>query len=186
MLSGGWGNLLAAAATLFAMAVAGPAFAGPAATGNGNVNLHVDSVVASDTHEGVDNRLAAMGPRLESLFNYSTYRLISHQDGQTQMGTLLVFNLPGGRILDVQPHQAEGDMIDMELVLFQGERPLMTTDLKLRNHGILIVGGPRYEQGMLIISIGADCRCPRGHGADASAMQPHPASSASAASSVPE
>ncbi|HXN85075.1 MAG TPA: hypothetical protein VN867_03340, partial [Candidatus Binataceae bacterium] len=83
-------------------------------------------------------------------------------------------------------HQAEGDMIDMELVLFQGERPLMTTDLKLRNHGILIVGGPRYEQGMLIISIAADCRCPRGHGGDASAMQPHPASSASAATSIQE
>jgi len=41
-------------------------------------------------------------------------------------------------------------------MLFQGARPMMTTDVRLRNHGMLIVGGPHYEQGMLIIPIGAD------------------------------
>jgi len=34
----------------------------------------------------------------------------------------------------------------------------MTTDLKLKNTGTLIVGGPRYEQGMLIISTAARAR----------------------------
>ena len=72
----------------------------------------------------------------------------------------------------MQPHAIDGDMIAMEMILFQGERPLMTTDLKLRNHGVLIVGGPRYEQGMLIISIGADCRCPRPRTADATPLPP--------------
>ena len=119
-----------------------------------------------------------MGPRLQALFNYTSYRLVSHQDGQTLIGNQVSFALPGGRILHVQPHEIDGDMIAMELVLFQGERPLMTTDLKLRNHGILIVGGPRYEQGMLIISIGADC--PKLRAAEAS--RPHSASTAAAAS----
>jgi hypothetical protein len=44
----------------------------------------------------------------------------------------------------------------MHLLLFQGARPLMTTLVKLRNHGTLIVGGPIYQQGTLIIPIGAD------------------------------
>jgi len=30
---------------------------------------------------------------------------------------------------------------------------MMTTDLKIMNHGIFMVGGPRYERGTLIISI---------------------------------
>ncbi len=133
------------------------ALAGDAVRRGRRVNLHVDSVVASDTHEGVDPQLPApMGPRLQSLFSYTTFRLVSHQDKQTEVGQLLSFELPGGRILHVSPHEVQGNMIAMELVLFQGERPMMTTDLKLRNHGVLIVGGPRYEQGMLIISIGAD------------------------------
>jgi hypothetical protein len=148
-------NLTLLAAALIAMAAQGVSVAaGPKAPPR--INLHVDSVVASDTHEGVDARLAGMGLRLRSLFNYSTYRLISHQDGHTECGKLVSFMLPGGRILHIQPRAVDGDMIVMELVLFQGPRPLMTTDLKLKNHGVLIVGGPRYEQGMLIISIGAD------------------------------
>ncbi len=102
-----------------------------------------------------------MGPRLHSLFSYTTYHLVSHQEEQTPVGSQITFSLPGGRILHVQPEGVEGNMISMELILFQGERPVMTTDLKLRNHGVLLIGGPRYEQGMLIISIGADCRCPR-------------------------
>ncbi len=137
----------------------GHALAGSTPVRGRRISVHVDSVVASDTDEGVDKRLASMGQRLHSLFNYSTYRLVSHKDTQTEIGNLVSFDLPGGRILHVQPREVVGDMISMELVLFQGERPLMTTDLKLRNHGMLIVGGPRYEQGMLIISIGAET-CP--------------------------
>jgi hypothetical protein len=119
------------------------------------VTVHVDSVLAADTNEGIDSRLQKMGTRLQALFSYTTYRLVSHQDGQTECGKMIAFTLPGGRILHVQPRAVDHDMIAMELVLFQGPRPLMTTDLKLRNNGILIIGGPRYEQGMLIISIGA-------------------------------
>jgi hypothetical protein len=47
-------------------------------------------------------------------------------------------------------------MIAMELMLFNGAHPMMTTDVRMRNHGMLIIGGPRYRQGMLIIPIGAD------------------------------
>jgi hypothetical protein len=112
-----------------------------------------------------------MGPRLHSLFNYTTYHLVSRQEQQTPTGSVLSFDLPGGRILHVEPEGVEGDMIAMELILFQGERPVMSTDLKLRNHGVLLVGGPRYEQGMLIISIGANCKCPHAAAPEAALPQ---------------
>jgi hypothetical protein len=119
------------------------------------VDVHVDSVLATDTDEGIDERLSSIGRQLQALFSYSTYRLVNHQDGAAQCGKMIAFTLPGGRILHVQPRAVDGDMIAMELVLFQGPRPIMTTDLKLKNRGLLILGGPRYQQGMLIISIGA-------------------------------
>ena len=118
--------------------------------------LRVDEVIASDTGLGVDERLLPMGGRLESLFRYTTYRLISHQVGRTECGQTTAFTLPGGWIVQVEPSAVNDDMIAMELMLFQGARPMMTTDVKLRNHGVLIVGGPHYQQGMLIIPIGAD------------------------------
>jgi hypothetical protein len=118
--------------------------------------LRVDEVVASDTGLGIDQRLLPMGLRLESLFRYTTYRLVSHQVGRTECGRTTAFSLPGGWIVQVEPSAVNDDMIAMELMLFQGARPMMTTDVKLRNHGVLIVGGPHYQQGMLIIPIGAD------------------------------
>src|SRR5216684_1124940 len=69
----------------------------------------------------------------------------------------------------VAPQSFDGGMIAMELVLFDGARPVMTTDLKLMNHGILIVGGPRYQQGMLLTIIATDTN-------DAPAEAPHDAS----------
>src|SRR5262249_41034837 len=65
------------------------------------------------------------------------------------------FALPGGRILHITARSVEDDMLALELILFQGARPIMTTDFRLMNNGLLIVGGPHYKEGTLIISIGA-------------------------------
>ncbi|HXM88154.1 MAG TPA: hypothetical protein VN916_01800 [Candidatus Acidoferrum sp.] len=119
------------------------------------VYVYVDSVMAADTNEGTDPRLGGMDKRLRGLFGFSTYSLVGHNEGQTDCGKMIAFTLPGGKILHVQPRAIDADMIAMEIVLFDGTRPMMTTDLKLKNNGTLIVGGPRYEQGMMIISIGA-------------------------------
>jgi hypothetical protein len=121
--------------------------------------LQVYSVLAADTNEGVDPQLGAMGLRLRKtfkMFKYTTYQLVSVQDGRIEMGKMIEFTMPGGRILHIQPHSVDGNMIGMEVLLFQGEKPLLTTDLKLPDKGNLIVGGPPYEQGSLIITIGAN------------------------------
>ncbi|MFZ0889522.1 MAG: hypothetical protein WA005_13795 [Candidatus Binataceae bacterium] len=117
------------------------------------VAVRVISVLAADTNQGMDTRLQAMAPQLNSLFHYSTYRLLSVQEVKTNCGRSIVFTLPGGRILHLEPQAIEGNMIAMQLMLFQGEQPMMTTALKLTNRGRLMVGGPRYQQGMLIISV---------------------------------
>ncbi len=119
--------------------------------------VSIDSVMAADTNEGIDARLATKTMQLRTLpFSYSTYRLVKREGKKTSCGKTIAFTLPGGRILHVAPHRIDGDMIAMELVLFQGERPEMSTELKLPNHAFLILGGPRYEQGMLIVFIKAD------------------------------
>lgn len=126
-----------------------------AQSSNQTVSLLVDSVLAANTNEGVDTRLILLKPRLQALFPYTTYRLISHDEREAAWGQIIVFDLPGGHILHIEPRDVNGDMVTMEIVLFQGERPMMSTDLKLPNRGVLMVAGPRYEHGMLIISIAA-------------------------------
>jgi hypothetical protein len=136
----------------------------------GTVKVRVDSVLATDTHEKIDARLPrGMILRLTSLFDFTAYQLVRREEQRAKCGRMISFSLPGGRILRVAPQSIDGGMIAMELVLFDGARPVMTTDLKLMNHGILIVGGPRYQQGMLLTIIATDTN-------DAPAEAPHDAS----------
>ncbi|HEY1852095.1 MAG TPA: hypothetical protein VGG60_13795 [Candidatus Binataceae bacterium] len=119
------------------------------------LRVRVDSVLAANTDKGIDPALAVsgIGERLKTMFDYSTYHLVLHQELETVCGKQVTFELPGGRILQIAPHAIVQNMISMELVLFEGTRPLMTTDLRLINHAVLIVGGPKYERGMLITII---------------------------------
>jgi len=143
------------------------------------VSVDIKSVLAADTNQGFDERLGSMSRPLGMLFHYSTYRLISHEEKRTECGGTLSFTLPGGRILHVEPRGIDGNMIELEVVLFQGERPQMTTDFHMMNRGTLLIGGPHYKEGMLIISIGAATAVPRRahgphHHLPLSAASPHP------------
>ena len=125
----------------------------------GTVKVRVDSVLAADTHEGADPRLQpAIIERLQAMFDFTTYHLVLREEHLTKCGRTISFSLPGGRLLHVAPQSFGGGMIAMELVLFDGARPVMTTDLKLMNHGVLIIGGPHYQEGMLITMISTDTR----------------------------
>ena len=124
-----------------------------AQTVKGSVEVKIDSVLAADTNQGCDKQLSTLRDRLRRLFHYSTYRLVQHEEGHTGFGQTVTFTLPGGRILHIEPVGMDGDMIRLEVMLFQGEEPMMTTDLKIMNGGTFMVGGPRYERGTLIISI---------------------------------
>ena len=127
-----------------------------AQTAKGAVRIEIYSVLAADTNQGCDHKLeelARLRRLLDHLFHYSTYRVINHTTTDTDFGQTATFTLPGGRLLHLEPMGMDGDMIRMELMLFEGDEPKMTTDLKIMNNGIFIVGGPRYEEGTLIISI---------------------------------
>jgi len=126
---------------------------GGAQTSKPQVDVKIDSVLAADTNQGCDKSLSSLKHRLMRLFHFSTYHLVQHKESHTGFGQTATFDLPGGRILHIEPMGMDGGMIRMEVMLFQGEEPMMTTDLKIMNHGIFMVGGPRYERGTLIISI---------------------------------
>jgi hypothetical protein len=127
-------------------------------TAKGTVKIEIYSVLAADTNQGCDSELkekdlARLRKLLDHLFHYSTYRVVTHEVSHTGFGHTSAFTLPGGKTLDVEPIGTDGDMIRMEFMLFQGEEPKMTTDLKIMNNGIFMIGGPRYSEGTLIISI---------------------------------
>jgi len=140
-----------------------------------SVVIRVDSILAANTGKGMDAQLSSSvtGRHLKDLFEYTTYRLVMQQKRHTRCGRMVVFEMPGGRILHIAASSVLDNMISMEIVFFEGTRPLMTTDLRLMNHAVLVVAGARYQQGMLITMISIDAHDrPGTHGVEA--MPPPP------------
>ncbi|MBM4266664.1 MAG: hypothetical protein FJ144_08645 [Deltaproteobacteria bacterium] len=102
-----------------------------------------------------DERLAGLKPQLVRLFRYGSYRLMDHEDRRMAWGSHASFDIPGGRHLRVVPTRRTEGGVALQVALVQGEQVLMNSDLTLGQQGKVLVGGPGYEGGVLIIWIGA-------------------------------
>jgi hypothetical protein len=119
------------------------------------VVLEVGTVLATNNGSHVDAQLAAVRGQLERLFRYSSYRLVKQEVSDVSCGNPASFDIPGGRRLRVMPKTARGGRVSLNVALLKDSHVLMNTDLTLGKKGMIMVGGPRYENGVLIIWIGA-------------------------------
>ena len=95
------------------------------------VDVRVDSAFVADTNSGA----------------------FSHTGARTQSGKMLVFNLPGGKTLHVMPRAIAGNMIAMQVVLFDGNQTAMTAEMKLESGDTFALSGEKYGEGTLLIRI---------------------------------
>ena len=121
---------------------------GPASV---NVARSLPETVAS-TQLAPPNRLVDV--RVDSAFVADANSgAFSHTDGRTQSGKMLVFNLPGGKTLHVMPRAIAGNMIAMQVVLFDGNQTAMTAEMKLESGDTFALSGEKYGAGTLLIRI---------------------------------
>jgi hypothetical protein len=122
------------------------------------VEVRIRGVFASNTEQTFDQRLATLRQQFDTLFPYTSYRLIKEERRMVPWGRQAGFDLPGGRYLLVIPREYKDGRVSMKLMLVEGSKPLFDTVIGLRNQGTFLVGGPRHQDGVLIIAIGADKR----------------------------
>jgi hypothetical protein len=152
-VSGARALAVAAVVTALAAALAG----GAGAADGGRLQITIGSVLATDGGQPeFDHRLVAMKPQFDSLFRYSSYRLMKEDTRTVGWGEGAGFEIPGGRYLVVTPKELRDSKVAMSVMLLEGGRPLVDTSVALRNHGVLLLGGPKQQEGVLIISIGAE------------------------------
>ena len=77
----------------------------------------------------------------------------SHTNGRTVSGKMIVFTLPGGKTLHVRPRAVVGNMIALEVVLFDGKQTAMTADLNLESGDTFALSGEQHGAGTLLIRI---------------------------------
>ena|GEM_PF-642825 len=129
-----------------------------AAYGQERVALEVGTVLATSSSTHIDAQLASVRGQLERLFHakgYTSYRLVKQEKSEVSCGNPASFEIPGGRHLQVMAKDTRGGRVSLNVALVKDRHTLMRTDLTLGKRGTIMVGGPRYEDGVLIIWIGA-------------------------------
>jgi hypothetical protein len=120
------------------------------------VEVRIGAVLASNSSQEFDARLASMHRQFNTLFPYSSYRLVKEERQRVPWGAKVGFDIPGGRYVMVIPREFKNDRVSMKVMVIEGSRPIVDTTVSLRNHATFLVGGPRQHEGVLILSIGAD------------------------------
>ena len=118
--------------------------------------ISVDTILASRQGEGVDPQLKRHVGELQSMFNYTSYRLLGSERLTLQKGQAGTVALPGGRRMKITPHRIRGKRADIALEMLKKKRTVFQTQVQLLNHGSLFVGGPKYKNGNLIFKISGD------------------------------
>ena len=115
--------------------------------------IQVDTILASRNGSGVDAQLKRHVQELQSMFSYTSYRLLSSESLNLNAGQSGTVSLPGSRRLKITPQKIRGHRADIALTMIKKKRTVFQTQIQLLNHGSLFVGGPTYKNGNLIFKI---------------------------------
>lgn len=115
--------------------------------------ISVDTILAARNDTVVDPQLRRHIGELQSMFNYTSYRLLSSESLNLRAGQSGMVSLPGDRRLKITPHKIHGSRADIALQMIKQKRTVFETQIQLLNRGSLFVGGPKYQNGNLIFKI---------------------------------
>ena len=117
------------------------------------IDIVVKTVLASQGSEYLDPKLSDLVKELESVFRYSSYRLLNENRLNLALKETGMVSLPGNRILRIRPSRIKGNRVELELVIFKKKKEIFQTVTQHLNRSSIIVGGPRHGDGYLIFSI---------------------------------
>ncbi len=117
------------------------------------VRTEVKVIHASTKAKGVDSSLKNISHELESVFKYTSYRLIKNKrlnQGFNEKGQV---KIPGKRTLIVTPSRLDGKRIRYQINIRKNNRSIFQTQVLLKNNKSITIGGPQYKKGVLLFNI---------------------------------
>ena len=132
---------------LFLVPAAAPCWAQP------TINIQVKTILASQDGEGIDPGLGSLLKDLQSVFRYSSYKVLGQNSLSLQLNESGNVALPGDRVLNITPKAVSDGRATLKLDIFTPKRQIFQTVIRLRNNSSLTVGGPKYRGGFLLFNI---------------------------------
>jgi len=120
------------------------------------VSVEVGSVYASNEGTSMDPALGTLRGKLQSMFNYTSYRMLDRKRRSLAVGEAGEFELPGRRMMRATLLSAEGKKVRLSVQISDGPKNLLSTTLGLSRGGVVLVGGPSHQAGVLILIISAE------------------------------
>ena len=117
------------------------------------IDISVKTVLASQEAAYVDPRLKDLAKELKSVFRYTSYRLLGENHIRLELKKTGTISLPGNRVLKVTPTRISGNRAELILVILKENRRIFHTSIQLLNRGSITIGGPRHQNGFLLLNI---------------------------------
>jgi len=118
------------------------------------VGIGVRVILASHQEKAPDARLQDIQKNLDTL-NYSSYQLLQERSFLLAQGQSGQLPLAGNKELHVKLLQEQGGTAEIAVEILQGGKRIFKTTAKLKKGGTLLIGGPKHEEGVLILAIAA-------------------------------
>jgi hypothetical protein len=121
----------------------------------GEVGVGIRVILASHQAKGIDARLQDIQKNLGTLFNYSSYQLLQERSLLLSEGETDQLPLADNKELQIKLILEQGGTAEIAVEILRAGRGIFKTTAKLKKGGTLLIGGPKHEDGVLILAIAA-------------------------------
>ncbi len=128
------------------------------AAAGASVLTEVKVIHASKSSNQVDPGLTPIISELESVFRYTSYKLVSSKTMNLEFNQKGQMGLPGRRTLILTPLGADGRRISYQINILKENRSIFQTRILLKNNSSVTIGGPQFNQGVILLNIRGSVR----------------------------
>ena len=123
------------------------------AFGKNQIFTNVKIIHASIGANYLDPGLKVIISELESVFKYTSYRLLQEQKLNLKLNEKGRVNLPEKRIMFITPLNTDGNRIKYQINILKNKRSVFQTRILLKNNRSITIGGPKFNNGYLLFNI---------------------------------
>lgn len=112
--------------------------------------------VAAKAPQPLDERLEAFLPKLRQLFKYREYTSLERHRAEIPIGATERWTVAGERHLELTPETVTDRTVRFKMRLMRGNMAELNAHIQAARGNPAVIGGPRYNDGVLIIIIWAN------------------------------
>jgi hypothetical protein len=117
------------------------------------IDLIVKTILASQKPGRDDPSLKSFTNGVKDVFGYSSYKLLSRDNLRLNQENSGRISLPGNRSMKITSKGISGGRVTLQVEMFKNNKQIFQTVVRLLNDSEVTVGGPKHEDGNLLINI---------------------------------